>query len=43
MLEKLIEYIASDNIAELLDTDQLNKIGGQVVDGYDSDRSDRGN
>ena len=42
MLNDLLEYIASDNIAELLDQKELNDIGAQVVEGYDADRSDRG-
>jgi len=41
MLSDLIKFIDSDNIAESLDKDTLAKIGGQVVDGYDADRSDR--
>jgi chaperonin GroES len=41
MLNDLIEFIASDNIAESLDKETLIKIGAQVVDGYDADRADR--
>jgi len=41
MLDDLIEFIASDNIAESLDKDTLTTIGAQVVDGYDADRNDR--
>jgi len=41
MIEDLIEYIAMDNIAESLDAETLQKIGSQVVDGYDTDRNDR--
>ena len=37
----LFDFIASDNIAEELDDNQLAKIGAQVVDGYDADRADR--
>ena len=41
MLSDLIEFIDSDNIAELLDDDKLNKIGSTVVEGYKADRNDR--
>ena len=41
MIEQLLDYIASDNIAEDLDEETLVKIGSQVVEGYDTDRSDR--
>lgn len=42
MIKDLIEFIASDNIAEDLDKQTLAKIGEQIVEGYDTDRVDRG-
>jgi chaperonin GroES len=42
MVEDLIELMAMNNIAEHLEEEDLASIGAEVVEGYDSDREDRG-
>lgn len=40
-VEILRQFAAASNIAELLDKETLNKIGGEVVRGYDLDKASR--